>query len=453
MNSVLSIRTILVSVLSIGIFTLSFSHKAEALPSFARQTGQPCQACHVGAFGPQLKPFGRDFKLYGYVNSDGKEHGPPIAAMAYISYNHTNADQAPNSFPDALFGSAGNKPNNNFELDQASLYYAGRVTETVGAFVQGTYDGVGNAWNLDNADVRHSFEGSAFGKDYVAGFTFNNSPTMADLWNSSPIWGFPYNGSAVAPAPVAATIIDAGQQGKVAGIGSYIMYNDWVYAEGDVYRGLGGKTMQILERPNVGDTYPDVIPYAKIAIQHDIKHHYFELGAYGLTTGVYPGGVTSQSNNRLNDIALDANYQYTGDLEHNMISAHSTLIHENLKLGASHALGLSDNPNDQLNTFRADVSYAHNDTWIPTVQFFRTWGSNDATYWGTSTGSASPNSQGYVLELAYVPFGKPDSAIQGSNARLALQYVGYDQFDGTHTGASRNNTIYLNLWVATSFFK
>ena len=225
----------------VGMFVISSSQKAEALPSFARQTGQPCQACHVGAFGPQLKPFGRDFKLYGYVNSDGKDHGPPIAAMAYVSYTHTNQNQPPNGQPDALFGAAGNQPNNNLELDQASLYYAGRVTPTVGAFVQLTYDGVGNQYNLDNADIRHSFEGSAFGKDYVAGFTFNNSPTMADLWNSSPIWGFPYNGSSVAPTPVAATVIDAGQQGKVAGVGGYMMYNDWVYLEGDVYKGLAGK--------------------------------------------------------------------------------------------------------------------------------------------------------------------------------------------------------------------
>jgi hypothetical protein len=36
-----------------------------ALPSFARQTGQPCSTCH-SAF-PQLTPFGRRFKLEGYT--------------------------------------------------------------------------------------------------------------------------------------------------------------------------------------------------------------------------------------------------------------------------------------------------------------------------------------------------------------------------------------------------
>lgn len=45
---------------------------AHAIPAFAEQTGQPCAQCHVGAFGPQLKPYGRDFKLYGYTASDGE---------------------------------------------------------------------------------------------------------------------------------------------------------------------------------------------------------------------------------------------------------------------------------------------------------------------------------------------------------------------------------------------
>ena len=27
---------------------------AKAIPAFATQTGQPCTACHIGAYGPQL---------------------------------------------------------------------------------------------------------------------------------------------------------------------------------------------------------------------------------------------------------------------------------------------------------------------------------------------------------------------------------------------------------------
>ena len=58
---------------------LASNGPAQALPSFAIQTGQPCAACHIGAFGPQLNPYGRDFKLHGYVASDGNDHGLPLA--------------------------------------------------------------------------------------------------------------------------------------------------------------------------------------------------------------------------------------------------------------------------------------------------------------------------------------------------------------------------------------
>ena len=61
---------------------------ARAVPAFAVQTSQPCAACHVGAFGPQLKPFGRDFKLHGYVGNDGQDHGLPLAATVNLLHPH-----------------------------------------------------------------------------------------------------------------------------------------------------------------------------------------------------------------------------------------------------------------------------------------------------------------------------------------------------------------------------
>src|ERR1700738_285834 len=42
---------------------------AKALPSFARQTGQPCGACHTDF--PALTPFGRRFKIGGYTLGGG----------------------------------------------------------------------------------------------------------------------------------------------------------------------------------------------------------------------------------------------------------------------------------------------------------------------------------------------------------------------------------------------
>src|ERR1700684_1728013 len=120
-----------------------------AVPSFAAQTGQPCTACHVGAFGPQLTPLGRAFKIGGYTQTGGG--GPllpdPRPRFCLHSVPPTNTSQPQPAAPD--FGR-----NNNFALDQISLFFAGRITDYAGAFVQGTYDGVGHAFLLDNTDLR-----------------------------------------------------------------------------------------------------------------------------------------------------------------------------------------------------------------------------------------------------------------------------------------------------------
>ena len=44
---------------------LTQSETADAVPSFARQTGYYCSTCHT--VQPELTPFGRQFKLNGYT--------------------------------------------------------------------------------------------------------------------------------------------------------------------------------------------------------------------------------------------------------------------------------------------------------------------------------------------------------------------------------------------------
>ena len=108
----------------------------------------PCSACHVQAFGPDLTPTGRNFKLYGYTEKATREPKfIPIAGMIRGSFTHTNKRSAWRR--SRRFG-----PNNNATIDEASVFYAGRITSKVGAFVQGTYDGVNNTGALDNTDIR-----------------------------------------------------------------------------------------------------------------------------------------------------------------------------------------------------------------------------------------------------------------------------------------------------------
>ena len=60
-------------------------------------------------------------------------------------------------------------------------------------FSQITYDGVAATVALDNTELRSNFETDVAGHTVDYGITLNNSPTVQDLWNSTPVWGFPTN--------------------------------------------------------------------------------------------------------------------------------------------------------------------------------------------------------------------------------------------------------------------
>src|SRR5579862_1069408 len=51
--------------LLVAALLFSIPRAAQAVPSYARQTGLACEACHT--VFPQLTPFGRAFKASGYT--------------------------------------------------------------------------------------------------------------------------------------------------------------------------------------------------------------------------------------------------------------------------------------------------------------------------------------------------------------------------------------------------
>ncbi|MCB2068748.1 MAG: cytochrome c1 protein, partial [Ottowia sp.] len=145
------------------------SPAAHALPSFARQTGQECAACHVGAYGPQLTPYGVAFKIGGYTDGNGKEGHVPLSVMLVGAITHTGKDQAEPP-------TAHTHRNDNLTIDEVSTFLAGRLTEQLGAFIQATYDGVAQRSALDHADVRFAQTTRLAGKETVLGISVNNNP-------------------------------------------------------------------------------------------------------------------------------------------------------------------------------------------------------------------------------------------------------------------------------------
>lgn len=102
---------------------------AMAVPSFARQTGQSCVACHAGGQYPELTPYGRLFKLTGYTMG---ERTNPLALMAVVSNTTTQKN-------DAGGGTLQSQLDGQTILDFASIFLAGKVSDNVGGFAQYTY--------------------------------------------------------------------------------------------------------------------------------------------------------------------------------------------------------------------------------------------------------------------------------------------------------------------------
>ncbi|OYV66903.1 MAG: hypothetical protein B7X09_02715, partial [Acidiphilium sp. 21-66-27] len=72
--------------------SLAAPDAAYAIPAFAAQTGEPCSACHIGF--PQLTPYGRDFKLEGYIAGGMFPTWKNFAAMSQIGWTQQH-DKVP----------------------------------------------------------------------------------------------------------------------------------------------------------------------------------------------------------------------------------------------------------------------------------------------------------------------------------------------------------------------
>ncbi len=430
---------------ALGALTLS-AGGAGAVPAFAAQTGQPFAACHVGGFGPQLTPFGRDFKLRGYTMRT-VNFNVPLSIAATASYVHTAQPQMSPPAP-------GYKDNDNWTLDQINFFLAGGLGQHLGGFVQATYDGVGKAWTWDNLDLRAVTTAQVKNTPMVIGVSVNNAPTVQDAWNTLPAWGFPYTSSALAPSPAAAPLIGSLAQ-TTLGVTAYAWINSQLYLEVGEYTSPSANLLIHLGAdPTSPGAISGVAPYARIAYQKNYGTQNFEVGAFGMSANLFPGDVQTNGTDHYGDIGLDGSYQFFAT-DKDVFTVNSRFTYEQQTLDASQALGLAVNNHVDLKDFRIDGSYYWRDKIGLTVQAFDTWGSQDQLlYAGNST--FKPNSSGLLFQLDGTPWGNSNSPLgRRFNLRLGIQYTDYFSFDGAGSNydglgskASDNNTIRVFAWVA-----
>jgi len=334
--------------------------------------------------------------------------------------------------------------NNAAELpQQLSLFFAGRVTPKVGSFVQMTYTQEDGKFSLDNTDLRYADRGVLVGKSLTYGITVNNSPTVEDIWNSTPTWCYPFAAPGASPTPAASTLIDGKLSQDVAGVGGYMMFDQAWYAAASLYRSAHlGSTSPTKDTPN---TLNSASPYLRMAWQHQWNGNYLEIGTYGMWSKLRPAGITGETDN-YKDIAAD--FQFERMINNGQLTVHGTYINEAQNLDATFANGNSDNSSNNLHTARIDASYGMK-KWEWTGGLFSTGGDADTKLYapasvdGSSTGK--PDSNGWLCQVAYSPW---------QNVQLTAQYTGYTKFngsrnnyDGSGRNASDNNTLFLQAWL------
>jgi hypothetical protein len=454
---------------------------AYAIPAFNRQTGQNCVACHAGGQFPDLTAYGRLFKLTGYTIG---ERTMPLAVMAVGSYNKTRSTTS----ADPGFDRAATFPKDgNVIFQTASVFAGGKVTDNLGAFVQVTYNnydaqsGSDSHWightSSDNLDVRYIERFIRPGHDLIVGATMNNNPTVQDVWNSAPAWGF--NAVPGSSGPAAAPLLAGGLAQNVAGFGAYAYWNQTVYAELSGYRTANGVWSFMSQGLNEGRGDQQIVkgtnPYWRLALNHEWGAHSAMVGAIGMNAKVYPDAMDPVgSTNDYRDVGVDAQYQYI--LDPHALTVTASYIRERIHYADSVAnqphpldpdgtLGLPlTNSSDTLHMFRTKASYVYHARYGGSIAYFDVGGSSNPAL---QTSAFDPANPGSLLDGSEPVSGSLSGspATRGwtgavfwtpvQYARLGLEYTAFTRFNGAASNydgfgrhAKDNNTVFLYIWGA-----
>ena len=434
---------------------LSALPSAQALPAFARQTGQRCAACHTGGDFPQLTPWGRYFKLSGYtagrpfVSREGLDHAP-VGAFGQAGVTWA-------AEPDDASGATVVPANGALRAEQVVLYAATKLGDSAGMFYEYQYSNnfPDWSWSTGIADFRAVHFFTPGSHELLVGIDLNNTPTGQDVWNTVPPWIYPFYGSPVAPGPPASTMISTlGSQ--VAGLGAYALLDrDW-YAEFSLYfAGTGAWSFMTqgteFNQPGGANYVSGINPYWRVYYNPKWGPHDLMVGSYGMYSKVYPDNQSPRGRtDSFTDYAIDAQYQYLPDALH-AVTLRATLYRESQDWNGSYPLGNSSVRSADLSGGVLSGSYNVLDAWSFSTAWFSSNGSRNAALYAVPgpsgpPSSASPDTSGYYLQGNWLP---------SQNLKVQLQYSGYtryngrtDNVDGDGRSASDNNSLWLNLFLA-----
>lgn len=412
-----------VPILAVPLLGVLIPGTAHAVPSYTRQTGSECAACHVGGYGPRLTPFGIKFKLGGYTDTsaDGKSTVPLSASMRL---NNINPAQG----------------KSDTRIDQASIYLAGRLAESMGSFIQVMREDAGDGkvdTSLRTLDLRLAHEFKMADKDVLVGVTVNNNPGITDPIDANQAWGFPAistDGSLFNPTV-------AGQlPHRVIGLTTYALLDNAWYAELGGYRAMPRNLQDKLgldSTANDPGNLSGISPYWRFAYMRDFKTQAFSVGVYGMNADKQlavlspPGAprVTDRTgpSDSIRDIGLDAMYQYRGDRK-NTVQLRANYVNEHRDYGSTPVFfGNTAQASGKVREATFIGTYSFNEAWSVSAARVLVKTNQDPVRY--LNGTADSDIKYY--EVAWVPFGKENSwGYPWSNLRLLASWIKFGKFNG-----------------------
>lgn len=412
---------------------------ANALPVFARQTGQNCVACHAGGQFPELTPYGRLFKLTGYTIGT---RTVPLSVMGVASFTKSSNPSSDPAFAKdavALF-------------QTGSVFLAGKVTDNLGLFVQATYNNYDSQnpdsgqwqgkWASDNFDLRYADRFIDPNRDLIVGLNLNNNPSVADPWNSAPAW-IQYVPTRFGVTGADATPIVSQLGAQVAGAGAYAFWNKTLYAELSGYQTANG----IWSFLSQGIAHADQVklkgtnPYLRLALSHEWGPHNAMVGLFALNADIYPDNLNPTGPTiRYRDRGIDAQYQYL--LDPHTFTAQLGYVQESI--GNGDVTGIASNASNTLKQLRMKASYIYQAKYGASLTYFSTTGTSDSTLYPDV--ASNPDTRGWVPEVFWTPV---------QYMRVGAQYYAFNRFHGAsdnYDGAGRNsrdnNTLFFYVWGA-----
>ena len=349
---------------------------AEALPSYARQTGQPCAACHT-AF-PELTPFGRRFKIGGYTLQGGDWQGPPIAAM-YMArlHPHEFAVRGRPARPRACTPTTISSPSRSRASSPAASSATSARSSRSPAIRSAARSGSTRPTSAtptrsscsartrsgaSTPTTRRPSKTPGTRRRPGAGHR-SPRPSRRPSGRRRPTSRTDTARSSAAPAPTSSGTTCCTPLHRLQ-------------------RASGARRCR---RLNVGNSTTDAVtnvaPYWRVALEPHWGDHYLMVGTFGMYGQVVPGRQYGFGTDNYLDVGFDSQYQYDGDQY--SVTVKLTDIMEWQKLNATYALSNSSNLSNTLNSFKANASFVWDHTYSIGLGYFNVTGSSDCNLYGS----------------------------------------------------------------------